>query len=101
MDNTVGDHLPKIGEPQCKFTCMMLGSLRPCRVLQSVLRWSRASVCSSTSSRPGSVEVKEKEPQGKEINVAVSSLRVDTVAAAGLDISRKYVRLSSVCMCKR
>ena len=27
--------------------------------------------------------------QGKEVSLAVSSLRADTVAAAGLDISRK------------
>lgn len=31
--------------------------------------------------------------QGKEVETVVSSLRIDAVAAAGLDISRKYVGL--------
>ena len=34
--------------------------------------------------------------QGKEVNMVVSSLRIDTVAAAGLDISRKCVELISL-----
>ena len=33
----------------------------------------------------------ENPPKGKEITVATSSLRIDTVAAAGLDIARRYV----------
>ena len=57
--------------------------------------WKQSSASYTTGS--GSVEAsKEPEGKGKEISVAVSSLRVDTVAAAGLDISRKCV---CVCVC--
>ena len=39
----------------------------------------------------------EEEPAGKEIQIAASSLRVDAIAAAGLDISRKWA-LNDACL---
>ena len=62
------------------------------RLLVSVWRWSWRAASYSSSTESGSLSsVATKEPQGKEVNVVVSSLRVDAVAAAGLDISRKCV----------
>lgn len=36
-------------------------------------------------------EERESEGKGKTVKLSVSSLRIDTVAAAGLDLSRQYV----------
>ena len=81
----------------------MLVTRRYYRVICAL--WKRSSTCYTTGHAyghsSGSVEEsKEPDPKGKgkEISVAVSSLRVDTVAAAGLDISRKCV---SVCVYDR
>ena len=114
----VSDHLPNgaygvhvlfsIPYQKCIIFMNMMNvlemSIRRCRLLQSVVRWRTVGCCRSrSSSGPGSVEEttgKEPPPQGKEVKVAVSSLRADTVAAAGLDISKKCVALSYVvCMC--
>ena len=105
----IGDHLPRmVWEVLARdIWRVQQVSVRRCRELQSILRWSIVGCYRSTStSRPGSVEERTgsgESPQGKEVKVAVSSLRADTVAAAGLDISKKCVALiehvPSVCVC--
>lgn len=83
----------------CSYVLEM--SVRQCRLLQSIVRWRIVGCRSRSSSGPGCVEEitgKEPPPQGKEVKVAVSSLRADTVAAAGLDISKKCVALSCECV---
>ena len=59
-----------------------------------LLRFSRQSgvlrlYCTATTDGSESAVSGEQPSKGKEITVATSSLRVDTIAAAGLDISRK------------
>ena len=69
------------------------------RLLHSVLRRGvQACSCRSVSDAGGpssATSTVVKEPQGKEVSVSVSSLRADTVAAAGLDISRKWVHFNT------
>lgn len=65
-------------------------SLRGCLRLRYrrilLLRAARRLFCTVSGERE-----EDQHPKGKEISVAASSLRIDTVVAAGLDISRKYV----------
>ena len=67
------------------------------------MRWSIVGSCRSTSTSRSAAnsdgEMTGKDsPKGKEVKAAVSSLRADTVAAAGLDISKKCVALPDVCV---
>lgn len=48
--------------------------------------WACRRLCSSENTGDH-----DQPPKGKEITVATSSLRIDTVAAAGLDIARRYI----------
>ena len=59
-------------------------------ILPSIIR-SCFSNSGCTRKEEDNEEVKGEVTQGKEVNMIVSSLRIDTVAAAGLDISRKCV----------
>ena len=61
-------------------------------VLYQVLRLPRLYCTSSSGSSNG----EEGVSKGKEVSLATSSLRMDAVAAGGLDISRKYVKLFTV-----
>ena len=51
--------------------------------------WACRRLCSSEG-------VGKQPPREKEITTSTSSLRVDAVAAAGLDIARKYAQLSNL-----
>lgn len=55
-----------------------------------MLRVLRVLVGGRTLALRGYASEVEGEAVGKEIQVATSSLRADAIAAAGLDISRKW-----------
>ena len=54
-----------------------------CLYLRASVVWACRRLCSSEG-------VGKQPPRGKEFTTSTSSLRVDAVAAAGLDIARKY-----------
>ena len=51
--------------------------------LRASVVWACRRLCSSEG-------IGKQPPRGKEFTTSTSSLRVDAVAAAGLDIARKY-----------
>ncbi|CAI8017779.1 hypothetical protein GBAR_LOCUS10736, partial [Geodia barretti] len=61
----------------------------PLRNLQ-LLRFTLAHICAVRASGTVSVQ-EESEGRGKTVKLAVSSLRIDTLAAAGLGISRQKI----------